>query len=85
MRGLSAEDFSLRDGSVRQAVLGVEPATNPVWTAVVVRGFEREEFPAVRRAIEALAKTTRTGAAGSRTGVMRAASSGSTWTDVRRT
>ena len=82
VRGLSAEDFSLRDGSVRQAVLGVEPATNPVWTAVVVRGFEREEFPAVRRAIEALAKTTRTGAAGSRTGVMRAASAGSTWTDV---
>ena len=82
VRGLSAEDFSLRDGSVRQAVLGVEPATNPVWTAVVVRGFEREEFPAVRRAIEALAKTTRTGSAGSRTGVMRAASSGSTWTDV---
>ena len=82
VRGLSAEDFSLRDGSVRQAVLGVEPATNAVWTAVVVRGFGREEFPAVRRAIEALAKTTRTGAAGSHTGVMRAASSGSTWTDV---
>jgi hypothetical protein len=82
VRGLSAEDFSLRDGSVRQAVLGVEPATNPVWTAVVVRGFDRAEFPAVRRAIEALAKNTRTGAAGSRTGVMRAAASGSTWTEV---
>jgi hypothetical protein len=82
VRGLSAEDFSLRDGAVRQAVLGVEPATNPVWTAVVVRGFERGELPAVRRAIEALAKTTRTGAAGSRTGVMRARSSGATWADV---
>lgn len=82
VRGLSAEDFSLRDGSVRQAVLGVEPATNPVWTAVIVRGFERGELPAVRRAIEALARTTRTGAAGSRTGVIRAATSGSTWTDV---
>ena len=82
VRGLSAEDFSLRDGSVRQAVLGVEPATNPVWTAVVVRGFDRAEWPAVRRAIEALAKTTRTGATGSRTGVMRASSPRSTWTEV---
>ncbi len=82
VRGLSAEDFSLRDGSVRQAVLGVEPATNPVWTAVVVRGFDRTDAPAVRRAVEALAKTTRTGAAGSRTGVMRAAASGSAWTEV---
>ncbi|HKV99495.1 MAG TPA: hypothetical protein VJN96_06720 [Vicinamibacterales bacterium] len=82
VRGLSAEDFSLRDGAVRQAVLSAEPATNPVWTAVVVRGFERGELPAVRRAIEALAKTTRTGAAGSRTGVMRASSSGSSWTEV---
>ena len=82
VRGLSAEDFSLRDGSVRQAVLGVEPATNPVWTAIVVRGFDRDERPIVRRAIEALAKTTRTGAAGSRTGVMHATASGSTWTEV---
>lgn len=82
VRGLSAEDFSLRDGSVRQAVLGVEPATNPVWTAVVVRGFDRAEWPAVRRAIEALAKTMRTGATGSRTGVMRASSPRSTWTEV---
>jgi len=82
VRGLSAEDFSLRDGSVRQAVLSVEPATNPVWTAVVVRGFDREEWPAVRRAIETLAKTTKNGASGSRTGVMRAASTGSVWTEV---
>ena len=82
VRGLSAEDFSLRDGSVRQAVLGVQPATNPVWTAVIVRGFAREDMPALRRAIEVLAKTTRTGAAGSRTGVMRAAASGSTWAEV---
>jgi len=82
VRGLSAEDFSLRDGSVRQAVLGVEPATNPVWTAVIVRGFDRAEWPAVRRAIEMLAKTTRTGVTGSRTAVMRASSSGSTWTEI---
>jgi hypothetical protein len=82
VRGLSAEDFSLRDGSVRQAVLGAEPATNPVWLAVVVQGFATGDLPQVRAAIEALASTARQGPAGSHTGVMRPASATSAWLDL---
>jgi hypothetical protein len=82
VRGLSAEDFSLRDGSVRQAVLGAEPATNPVWLAVVVEGFKPADFPQVRAAIEAIASTTRKGPAGSHVGVMRPASATSSWRDL---
>jgi hypothetical protein len=82
VRGLSAEDFSLRDGSVRQAVLGAEPATNPVWLAVVVQGFKTADLPQVRAAIEAIASTTRKGPAGSHIGVMRPASATSSWRDL---
>jgi hypothetical protein len=82
VRGLSAEDFSLRDGSVRQAVLGAEPATNPVWLAVVVQGFKSADLPQVRAAIEAIASTTRKGPAGSHVGVMRPASAASSWRDL---
>jgi hypothetical protein len=83
VRGLSAEDFSLRDGSVRQAVLGAEPAANPVWLAIVVRGFETQDLPQVRGAIEAIAATTTKGVAGSHVGVMRASSAGaSEWVDA---
>jgi len=82
VRGLSAEDFSLRDGSVRQAVLGAEPATNPVWLAVVVQGFKTADLPQVRAAIDAIAAATRTGPAGSRVGVMRPASATSSWRDL---
>jgi len=82
VRGLSAEDFSLRDGSVRQAVLGAEPATNPVWLAVVVQGFQTSDLPQVRAAIEAIGSTTRKGPAGSRVGVMRPASATSSWVDL---
>lgn len=82
VRGLSAEDFSLRDGSVRQAVLGAEPATNPVWIAVVAQGFNAADLPQVRAAIEAIASTTRKGPAGSHLGVMRPASATSSWIDL---
>ncbi len=82
VRGLSAEDFSLRDGSVRQAVLGAEPATNPVWLAVVAQGFKTADLPQLRASIEAIAAATRKGPAGSRTGVMRPASATSSWIDV---
>lgn len=82
VRGLSSEDFSLRDGAVRQAVLGAEPATNPVWIAVVVRGFSAQDLPQVRAAVDAIATTTSKGAAGSRVGVMRATSNGaSKWNE----
>ena len=82
VRGLSAEDFSLRDGSVRQAVLGAEPATNPVWIAIVAQGFKAADLPQVRAAIEAIASTTRKGPAGSHLGVMRPASATSSWIDL---
>jgi len=83
VRGLGSEDFSLRDGSVRQAVVGAEPATSPLWIAIVVRGFEASDRPAVRRAIDAIATTVRSQAAGSHVGVMRPrASGGSEWLDV---
>jgi hypothetical protein len=82
VRGLSAEDFSLRDGSVRQAVLGAEPATNPVWIAVVVQGFKTGDLPQVRAAVEAIVSATRKGPAGSHIGVMRPASATSSWLDL---
>ena len=83
VRGLSAEDFSLRDGAVRQAVQGAEAATNPVWFAVVVRGFSTEDAPHVRRAIEAIVKAASQGPSGSRVGVMRPTSTGAAeWVDV---
>ncbi len=72
VRGLSSEDFSLRDGSVRQAVLGAEPATNPVWLAVVIRGFAPDDLPQVKAAVQAIAAMTTKGASGSRVGVVRA-------------
>ncbi len=83
VRGLSAEDFSLRDGSVRQGVLGAEAATNPVWLGVVVRGFGPDDLADVRRAIEGLAAVVRSGPSGSRTGVVRATAGGTReWVEV---
>ncbi|HUL74466.1 MAG TPA: hypothetical protein VLT86_15265 [Vicinamibacterales bacterium] len=82
VRGLSAEDFSLRDGSVRQQVLGVEPATNPIWIAVVVRGFAAEDRATVRTAVGAVVEALQS-QAGSRVGVMHARPGGrSEWVDA---
>ena len=82
VRGLSAEDFSLRDGAVRQAVLGAEPATSPIWVAVTVHGFDREDAPAVRGAIERIAARVKNGPAGSRTLVKQGKGIASDWIDV---
>ncbi|MFI5179575.1 MAG: hypothetical protein ACHQO8_13475 [Vicinamibacterales bacterium] len=75
VRGLSAEDFSLRDGSVRQAVIGAEPATNPLWIAVIVRGFDAQDRAVLRGAIEAMATALRS-QSGSHIGVMHPRAAG---------
>jgi hypothetical protein len=82
VRGLSAEDFSLRDGSVRQAVLGVEPATNPVSLAVVIRGFGSQDVVELRRALAAMNEMTRRGPTGSRIGVVETSAALPRWIDA---
>ena len=49
--GLGSEDFSLRDGAVRQPIVAVEPAVAPLAVAVVLDGFEASDAPAVTQAI----------------------------------
>jgi len=49
--GLSAEDFSLRDGGVKQSVDDVVPATAPLAIAVVVDGFEAADRAQLTSAI----------------------------------
>src|SRR4051812_19920662 len=46
VRGLGAEDFAMRDGAVRQAVLGAEPATEPI--AAVILPLARADVDAAR-------------------------------------
>jgi hypothetical protein len=54
--GLSAEDFAMRDGAVRQPVLDVEPAAAPLSVAVVVDGFEAGDAADVTAAVVGLTR-----------------------------
>jgi hypothetical protein len=62
VRGLGGEDFSMRDGSVRQAVLSAEPATEPVAAVVLILSSGTTVAPHVRAARQAFAKTLTHGA-----------------------
>jgi hypothetical protein len=57
VRGLGGEDFSMRDGSVRQAVLNAEPATEPIAAVVLTLSSGSSVPPHVGAAGQAFAKT----------------------------
>jgi hypothetical protein len=56
VRGLQTGDLVLRDGGVRQAVMDVEPATDPLSVAIVVSGFGTGEITELTGAIDAAAR-----------------------------
>src|SRR6187455_3276670 len=57
VRGLGGEDFSMRDGAVRQAVLSAEPATEPIAAVVLTLSSGTTAAPPVRAARQAFART----------------------------
>jgi hypothetical protein len=59
VRGLQAADLVLRDGGMRQNVVDVEAAKDPLAVAVVVVGFGANELGDVGRAIDEAARTLR--------------------------
>jgi hypothetical protein len=57
--GLHSSDVVLRDGGVRQSVLDVEAASEPLSIAVVIDGFEAADVPDLARALDDAAKILR--------------------------
>jgi hypothetical protein len=57
--GLGSEDFSMREGAVRQPVLDAEPAIAPLSVAIVIDGFDAGDAPDVGRAVDAAARALR--------------------------
>jgi len=68
--GLSAEDFAMRDGAVRQPVIDVEPATAPLSIAVVLEGFEAGDRTDVTAALAAMRRPLLAADAGHRLGLL---------------
>jgi hypothetical protein len=56
VRGLQTGDLVLRDGGVRQGVMDVEPAADPLSVAVVISGFGASDVDALTKGIDAVAR-----------------------------
>ena len=70
VRGLQTGDLVLRDGGVRQAVMDVEPATDPLSVAIVVSGFGAGEIAEVAGAIDAAARAFHAANPATRVGIV---------------
>jgi hypothetical protein len=68
--GLSAEDFAMRDGAVREPVVDVEPATAPLSVAVVVHGFDPGDRDDVTTTIAAALRTLKSADPGHQIGLV---------------
>jgi hypothetical protein len=70
VRGLQTGDLVLRDGGVRQGVMDVQPAPEPISVAIVISGFGPTDVDALTAGIDGVARALHASNAATKVGVV---------------